>query len=154
MKTLLYKVCLFIIFIVSSLVAPAQNDSLKIDSLKKVLLTEKEDTNKVNTLLELQSWKSFPYIILIEQILKLSQKLNYLCVLIKVNPIPTMSASFANDSLTGNTSSLLTFVKRGLEKPINMPVELGSYVVLCSSPLGLSCSSICHVENLLTQEPV
>ena len=50
MKTLLYKFCLLIVFIVCSLVAIAQSDSLTIDSLKKVLLTEKEDTNKVNTL--------------------------------------------------------------------------------------------------------
>ncbi len=53
MKTLLYKVYLLIIFIVCSLFAKAQSDSLQIDSLKKVLLTQKEDTNKVNTLNEL-----------------------------------------------------------------------------------------------------
>jgi two-component system NtrC family sensor kinase len=50
MKTLLYKACLFIIFIVCSFTAFAQSDSLKIDSLKKVLAIEKEDTNKVITL--------------------------------------------------------------------------------------------------------
>ena len=50
MKTLLYKACLFVIFIVCSFSVTAQSDSLKIDSLKKVLSAEKEDTNKVNTL--------------------------------------------------------------------------------------------------------
>ena len=50
MKTLLYKAGLFIIFIVSSVDVHTQSDSLQIDSLKKVLLTEKEDTNKVFTL--------------------------------------------------------------------------------------------------------
>src|SRR4051812_23557285 len=58
MKTLLCKACLFIIFIVYAFTATAQNDSLKIDSLKKVLLNEKEDTIKVNLLNELTkaSW--------------------------------------------------------------------------------------------------
>jgi len=50
MKKLLYNACMFIIFIVYSFIATAQGDSLKIDSLKKVLAMEKEDTNKVNTL--------------------------------------------------------------------------------------------------------
>jgi tetratricopeptide (TPR) repeat protein len=58
MKTLLSKTSLFIICIVCSLTVMAQNDPDKIDSLKKVLLTEKEDTNKVNTLLNL----SFEYL--------------------------------------------------------------------------------------------
>jgi two-component system NtrC family sensor kinase len=49
MKTLLYKAWLFIIFIVYSFTASAQSDSLYIDSLKKVLQTQREDTNKVNT---------------------------------------------------------------------------------------------------------
>ena len=50
MKSLLYKACLFNLFVVCSFTAYTQSDSLKIDSLKKVLLTEKDDTNKVNTL--------------------------------------------------------------------------------------------------------
>ena len=51
---ILYKTCLFIIFIVYSFSATAQNNS-QIDSLKKVLQTEKEDTNKVNTLIQIGS---------------------------------------------------------------------------------------------------
>ena len=51
MKILLYKVGLVVIFVVCCADVHAQSDSLKIDSLKKVLQTEKEDTNKVNTLI-------------------------------------------------------------------------------------------------------
>ena len=53
MKTLLMKLCLFNLLLIFWVNACAQRDSLKIDSLKKVLQTEKEDTNKVNTLNEL-----------------------------------------------------------------------------------------------------
>src|SRR4051812_45828829 len=52
MKTLLYKAWLFIIFIVCSFTASAQSDSLYLDSLKRVLQTQKEDTNKVNNYFE------------------------------------------------------------------------------------------------------
>ena len=53
MKIHLYKISLLFILSAFSFKAYSQAsvaDSLKIDSLKKVLLTEKEDTNKVNTL--------------------------------------------------------------------------------------------------------
>src|ERR1700693_437672 len=52
MKINFRKILFFIIFIQNSFISYTQNnsDSLKIDSLKKVLQTEKEDTNKVNTL--------------------------------------------------------------------------------------------------------
>ncbi len=46
----LLKRLLFVIFMLCSFIAYMQSDSLQIDSLKKVLLTQKEDTNKVNTL--------------------------------------------------------------------------------------------------------
>ena len=41
----------------------AQSDSLKIDSLQKVLLTQKEDTNRVNTLNDLSFvlWKAYDF---------------------------------------------------------------------------------------------
>ena len=58
MKNILTKTCLFIILIIYSFTAYTQTnltDSLKIDSLKKVLQKVKEDTNKVNTLNELSS---------------------------------------------------------------------------------------------------
>src|SRR4051812_27170884 len=51
-----FKTILFVIFVTYSIKASTQNnisDSLRIDSLKKVLQTQKEDTNKVNTLNEL-----------------------------------------------------------------------------------------------------
>ncbi len=51
MRIHLYKACLLITCIVCSIIATAQNDSTYIDSLKKVLLKEKEDTNKVKSLL-------------------------------------------------------------------------------------------------------
>ncbi len=50
MNRLLSKTFLLVVFVGCYCVATAQSDSLKIDSLKKVLLREKEDTNKVNTL--------------------------------------------------------------------------------------------------------
>ncbi len=50
MKILLTKFCLFNLLLIFWVDMCAQSDSLKIDSLKKVLLTEKEDTNKANTL--------------------------------------------------------------------------------------------------------
>ena len=70
--------CLFF-----SLNAISQSDSLKIDSLKKVLLTQKEDTNKVNTLNELLNtlfWISQTDNVsdFANQSLSLSQKLGYL----------------------------------------------------------------------------
>ena len=52
MKSLVYKACLSAIFIVSSVVANAQYDTSQIvDSLKKVILKEKDDTNKVKAIL-------------------------------------------------------------------------------------------------------
>ena len=53
MKNLLCNTCLFLSFIIFSLTAYTQNNT--IDSLQKLLLSEKEDTNKVNTLNELAS---------------------------------------------------------------------------------------------------
>ena len=80
MKTVICKACLFIIFIGCSLIVTAQIDSLKIDSLKKVLLTEKEDTNKVKTLNQLSHLvikdrkNAMQYA---QQALVLSQKLHF-----------------------------------------------------------------------------
>ena len=53
MKTLCYQTCLVIVCLLFCFNGYAQGDSLTIDSLRKVLVTEKEDTNKVNTLNEL-----------------------------------------------------------------------------------------------------
>ncbi len=80
MKTLLYKVCLFVIFVICYVDVQAQSDSLKINSLKKVLLTEKEDTNKVNTLNQMSGMLAHDKnsaIAYANQALVLSQKLNY-----------------------------------------------------------------------------
>src|SRR5207249_10195811 len=53
MKTLIYKIILFFIIGVYSSIAFTQNNT--IDSLQKVLRTQKEDSNKVNTLNELSN---------------------------------------------------------------------------------------------------
>ncbi len=53
MKTHLYKASLVVLFVVFVMNLHAQSDSIKIDSLKKVLFTRKNDTNRVNTLLML-----------------------------------------------------------------------------------------------------
>ncbi len=53
MKTLFCKTCLLIIFIVCYTDVFAQDYLLNIDSLKNVLEIEKEDTNKINTLIAL-----------------------------------------------------------------------------------------------------
>ncbi|MEO7488747.1 MAG: ATP-binding protein [Ferruginibacter sp.] len=55
MKILFFKLGLYALFIIFPFETIAQSDSLYNDSLKKVLLTEKEDTNKVNSLNELAS---------------------------------------------------------------------------------------------------
>ncbi len=58
MENLLSKTCLFLFFVVLLFDAHAQTNttnSLRIDSLKKILQTQKEDTNKINTLNELSS---------------------------------------------------------------------------------------------------
>ena len=49
------KFALLVVAIFAMVHVFAQSDSIKIDSLKKVLLTQKEDTNKVNTLNDLSS---------------------------------------------------------------------------------------------------
>ncbi len=82
MKTLTCKTCLFITFIVCSFEVTAQIDSLKIDSLKKVLLTEKEDTNKVKTLTSLskvllRNKNSAQLQVVNQEALALATKLNY-----------------------------------------------------------------------------
>jgi hypothetical protein len=60
MKTLRRQTSLLLVLIIFSLSGYTQRDSLEIDSLKKVLISEKEDTNKVNTLFNLiRHWKSF-----------------------------------------------------------------------------------------------
>src|SRR4051794_45569 len=81
MKTRFFKIGLLLVCIIFYSEVIAQVDSLYIDSLKRVLLTQKEDTNKVNTLNELSNYlsyqdtdSSFSYASLG---LSLSQKLNY-----------------------------------------------------------------------------
>ena len=53
MKSLLIKICLFNFLLIFWFDMCAQSDSLKIDSLKKLLAIQKDDTNRVNTLNEL-----------------------------------------------------------------------------------------------------
>ncbi|MEO6455301.1 MAG: ATP-binding protein [Ginsengibacter sp.] len=55
MKTFFSKVYIVLLLVVFAANANAQKNSLYIDSLKKILLTEREDTNKVNTLNALAS---------------------------------------------------------------------------------------------------
>ena len=50
MKILLFKTCFVVLLVAGAFKSNGQSDSLRIDSLKKVLLTEEEDTKKVNTL--------------------------------------------------------------------------------------------------------
>ncbi len=73
---------LLIFFMLYSFAVKAQSDSLKIDSLKKVLLTQQEDTNKVNTLIEVSRTfgnDSFtkPANMLSMEVLDLSNKIIY-----------------------------------------------------------------------------
>ena len=82
MKNLFYKACLMIMFVGCSCKVTAQSDSLKIDSLKKVLLTEKEDTNKVKTLTSLskvllRNKNSAQLQVVNQEALALATKLNY-----------------------------------------------------------------------------
>ena len=56
MKLQPLRLYLFSLFIVFAANTSAQNKSFKIDSLKQVLTTESEDTNKVNTLLKINSF--------------------------------------------------------------------------------------------------
>jgi two-component system, NtrC family, sensor kinase len=84
MKSMLIKLLLLNLFIIlSSCAYPQSNsDSLKIDSLKKDLATQKEDTNKVNTLNELSNKLliSNDYInslIYAKTALSLSEKINF-----------------------------------------------------------------------------
>ena len=53
MKSLLIKIYLFNFLLIFWFDVCAQSDSLKIDSLKKLLAIQKDDTNRVNTLNEL-----------------------------------------------------------------------------------------------------
>jgi two-component system, NtrC family, sensor kinase len=85
MKTLLIKFCLFNLFFIFCVDLYAQSDSLKIDSLKQVLQTQKEDTNKVNTLNDLSELSEQVFYITDHTIpmqyansaIKLADKLNY-----------------------------------------------------------------------------
>src|SRR5258708_1140510 len=81
MKIAIHKIFLFFFFLLLySFNAYTQNKT--IDSLQKVLQTEKEDTNKVNTLNELcralRNDKDYKNAQLLgEEALSLSEKLNY-----------------------------------------------------------------------------
>jgi hypothetical protein len=79
MRSTLIKLFLFNSLIIFSLSGITQNDSLKIDPLKKILVTEKEDTNKVNAFLQLCDIQGRPdsAIFYANQALLLSQKINY-----------------------------------------------------------------------------
>lgn len=120
MKTLLCKACLFIIFIVCSLTVAAQSDSLKIDSLKKVLQTEKEDTNKVNTLneiainiLETDAKNNMFYA---KQALSLADKLNFK----RGKEIAYVNIALEDPYQSNNTG----FIKNLLQA-IKISIELG-----------------------------
>src|SRR5438067_7666376 len=73
------KAFLFFVFILYSLGAYTQNNNT-IDSLKKVFQTEKDDTNKVNTLIELahefRYTKADTALYFINQALTLAKKLD------------------------------------------------------------------------------
>jgi hypothetical protein len=80
MKKLLIKLFLLNLFIIYSYITVAQNNY--VDSLKKVLLTHKEDTNRVNTLRKLDLYfldkkDSLNVINFANEALSLSKKLNY-----------------------------------------------------------------------------
>ena len=85
MKFHLNNIFLVVIITVCSFKAYSQASaaaSLKIDSLEKILLTEKEDTNKVNTLNDLGKtfWEKGNYENALQnarQALNLSEKINY-----------------------------------------------------------------------------
>ena len=81
MKRLLIKLCLFNLLLIFWVNVFAQNDSLQIDSLKKILLTQKEDTNKVKLLRHLsfvmRSSAKDSALFFAKQSLKLSQALHW-----------------------------------------------------------------------------
>jgi tetratricopeptide (TPR) repeat protein len=80
MKNVFPKICLHFIFMLFSFYSYSQNKT--IDSLKKILATEKEDTNKVNTLdyVVLYYWGIGDYENTMQNakaVLLLSTKINY-----------------------------------------------------------------------------
>jgi len=79
MKNQLYKTCVFFIFLLLSYAAYTQVPWL--DSVKKVLQTEKEDTNKVNTLIALAGYYQVSHadtgVTYAQQALDLAEKLNF-----------------------------------------------------------------------------
>jgi tetratricopeptide (TPR) repeat protein len=82
MKIPCCQTCLLIVCLAFCFSGYAQNDSLKIDSLKKVLLPQKEDTNKVNKLndLSLVLWKGYDFSASMQNAknsLTLADKLNF-----------------------------------------------------------------------------
>ncbi len=82
MKSLLIKICLFNLLLGFLLDACAQDLIMPIDSLKNVLLMQKEDTNKVNTLIALYRSSYFKgelknTSLYANQALSLSKKLNF-----------------------------------------------------------------------------
>ncbi len=114
MKTRFFKIGLLLVCVIFYFEVTAQNDSLYIDSLKKVLLTQKEDTNKVNTLNKLSDSLSyqdtdsaFNYAI---KGLSLSRKLNYL-----KGEAESYLILGRNDVFAGNTVSAFQYVKKAIE---------------------------------------
>ena len=82
MKTYLLKMCLFVIFIICLFTVIVQSDSLKIDSLKKVLLTGKDDTDKVNMLFKIgliynEYYNNIDALKYADSALKLAKKINF-----------------------------------------------------------------------------
>jgi hypothetical protein len=79
MRSQLYKVCLLIIILLYASAAYTQNQGL--DSIKRVLQTAKEDTNKVKTLISLAinyaSFHADTGVIYSKQALDLAEKLNF-----------------------------------------------------------------------------
>ena len=120
-------------FFVFSFSGYTQSDSLKIDSLKKVLVIEKEDTNKVNTLNELASQRVYfntdTAMNFFKSALILATKLNYEMGIadVKTN-IGKLYASqakynegirFANDALTIYNKFLSSAIASNKEKILN-----------------------------------
>ena len=152
MKTLLYKACLFIIFVVCSLFVTAQSDSLKIDSLKKVLLTEREDTNKVWTLIKLVEYYEAAHadtgILYGQQALNLAQNLNFESGILYAEGHLAVSLIFSGNYPLGLDYAFKTL---SLAKKTNSP-ELGWAYSLVSYSyyyMGEYNTSLSHMREAM-----
>ena len=131
MKALILQIILFSIFALASFVVDAQPgghfpDGATVDSLKKVLATQKEDTSKVFTLFDLSSsyrWSN-PDSSLIygQRSLKLAEKLDY-----EVGIFWSISAICGTSMLVGNYALEIEYAFRALalSKKLKQPRMMG-----------------------------